>query len=305
MNRIRSWLVATFVMVLATGPVALAQTQPADGGAPADRGGGGGGATSQMDNFRPANVLDGQRGYSDYPAAEVQVVPVARAQAARARAEFDLAQLQVHRWIDSQWDGFMSSREYRDAADAERRAYENYQRERDRVLRRLSDDSTYRAMVDLITDLRERIERERNGRNASEDEMEQTLALATLKLGYASTVSAMEAAALSADNGVQDARNRLVEAGSRVRDMRGNFARTVRTDPQFMARRENADQLRIERVVTDAFLRGAINAREIALDYAYYLHRWDQYRYSGLYGSYVYPYYDVGYGYGGTYMRRY
>jgi hypothetical protein len=252
------------------------------------------------------NVGDPYRGYNDYPAAEVQAVPVARAQAARARAEFDLAQLNLHRWIDRAWDDFEHSREYLDATAAEKRAYDEYRRERDRVLARLDQDSTYRAMVDLIGDLRTRIERERGGRNPTQDQIEQTLALATLKLGYASTVSAMEAAALTADNAVQDARNRLTEAGARAREIRGNFARGVRRDGQFLAARDNADQLRITRVVTDNFLEGAINAREIALDYAYYLHRWDQYRYS-QYGIYSNPYaYPIGYGYyGGPYMRRY
>jgi hypothetical protein len=258
---------------------------------------------------QPADANGGFNGYapnsySSYPAAEVQAVPVARAQAARARAEMDLAQRNLWRWIDRSWDDFEHSPEYLDASNAEKRAYEDYQRERNRVLSRLSNDSTYVAMIDLIGELREKLDRERPRTMVSTTyQIEEMLATATIKLGYASTVSAMEAAALQADQGFQDARQRLVNAGTRAREMREKFGRGVRRDPQFLAQRDMVDQLRVARIVSDNFLEGAINARAIALDYAFWVDRFIYYRYS-QYGIYGYPYGYDSY-FGGPYIRRY
>src|SRR5262249_16380936 len=150
MNRIRFRLIAIAGLALtlvATLTSAGQPTQPSDDAA--TRGG----------MAPPPYSAEPYHGYNDYPSTEVQAVPVARAQSARLRAEQDLAQLNMHRWIDRAWDDFEHSKDYVDAAAAEKKAYDDYQRERDRVLRRLSSDSTYRALVDLITDMREKIER--------------------------------------------------------------------------------------------------------------------------------------------------
>ena len=85
--------------------------------------------------------------------------------------------------------------------------------------------------------------------------------------------------------------------------------RRIRRDPEFVAARANWEHARINKTVASAFLESTINARTIALDYAYWVHRWDQYKYST--GYYSYPYYnDYNYGGGrafftGGYMRRY
>jgi len=251
-----------------------------------------------------SGMADPYRGYvTDFPSQEVDVVPVARAQSARFRAEHDLAMRQLHRWIDTQWDDFTHSREYLDTVNAERKAQDDYARERDRVVKRLQGDSNYKTLLDLINDLNGQIENERpHGTNQSVEQLDGVVAVATVKMGYASTLSAMEAAALAADNAVQDARNRLVDASNRARDMRGRFSRSVRHDPDFVAGRSRIDGLMVERIVADNFLEGAVNARNIALRYSYYLHRWDQYRNSvyGLYGYGSYGY-GNGYGYGGGY----
>jgi hypothetical protein len=264
---------------------------------------------------------DPYRGYvTDFPHTEVQAVPVARAEAVRARAEFNLVQDRLHRWIDRNWDEFENSREFLDASNAEKKAAADFERERKRVIDRLMQDSSYRALVDLVAEMRGKIDQNHpRGAKPTFDETENSIALATLKLGYASTATAMEAAALNADQGVQDARTKLMDAATKTRDLRRDFDRRVRRDPQFLANQATLDQARIDRVVSSAFLESAINARDIALDYAYYLRRWDQYKYS-VYGIYGYPF--GGYGshgrfsrgftpvvpadfYSGPYMRRY
>src|SRR3954451_10144059 len=92
-------------------------------------------------------MSDPYRGYvTDFPSQEVDVVPVARAQSARFRAEHDLAMRQLHRWVDQQWDDYLHSREYMDVSNAEKKAADDYARERDRVLKRLQNDSNYKTL---------------------------------------------------------------------------------------------------------------------------------------------------------------
>lgn len=268
---------------------------------PADDSGHGG-------NPAGAQYGDAYQGYgNDYPAEEVRAVPGARAQAVRARLEHERAQSDLHRWIDRSWDDFTSSKEFLDATGNERKQQEAYNRERDRVLRTLQDDSNYRTLKELIADLSVQMDRARprSIAAANSESIENMLAMATVKLGYMSQLSAIEASALAADKGVQDARNALLESGVRSRELRRTFDRKIRRDENFLAGRGRIDDLRINRVVAGAFLESAINARNIALDYAYYVHRWDQYKYS-QYGIYSYPY-GGGYSgyYGGGYMRRY
>jgi len=271
-------------------------TQPNDDQARRDdngRGMGGGGG---------AQYGDAYQGYgNDYPAEEVRAVPGARAQAVRARLEHERAQSDLHRWIDRSWDDFTNSKDYLDVTANERKQQDAYNRERDRVIRKLQDDSNYRALKDLIADISAKMERERprSISAANSESIEDMLAMATVKLGYMSQLSAMETAALSADKGVQDARTALTDSSTRSHELRRTFDRKIRRDENFLASRGRIDDLRINRVVAATFLESAINARNIALDYAYYVHRWDQYKYSqyGIYG-------DSGY-YGGSYMRRY
>ena len=259
---------------------------------------------------------DPYRGYgSDYPAVEVQAVPIARAQSVRARLERDLIQTNLHRWIDRSWDDFLHSKEYQELAATEKRALEAYHKERDRVLKSLADDSNYQTLKSMIGDLSQKLDDERysTDRISSADAIENMMAIATVKLGYAATASAMETAAMNADGAVQDARNKLIEASAKARDSRKGFDRQVRRDPEFLARRGRMEEANIDYVVASAFLESAIIARTIALDYAYYVHWWDQYKYSGMSGygypyygnGYGYPYYTTGYTYYGSYMRRY
>lgn len=273
-----------------------AQTQPSDGRGPDGGNSAGMNGGSGYDN-----------GYSDYPSNEVNAVPPARANAVRARLEQELVQRNLHRWIDRTWDDFENSKEYLDATAAERKAQDDYNRERDRVLAKLKNDSNYRTLQSLVKDVSEQIERDRpRGKSGDYDANEHMLALATVKLGYSTQITAMESAALAADNGISDSRGKLTDAGNRSREMRRGFNRTVRREPEFLAARARLDEAQINRVVASAYLESVVNARSIALHYAYYVHRWDQYKYST--GTYNYPYYGNG-GYGrfttGGYLRRY
>ncbi|MGH7176167.1 MAG: hypothetical protein ACREJC_02195 [Tepidisphaeraceae bacterium] len=250
----------------------------------------------------PSDPYNGN-GPTDYPAIEVEAVPVARARATQARLEAELVQDELHRAIRWKHEDFEHSKEYLEAAAAENAAQMEYDQARASVLRKLSNDPGYRSLVDMIAQMKEQIENERPSSKAMTYQIEHFIALATVKLGYASTVSAMEAAALAADSRVQNAKNRLIDAAAKTATMRAYSDRTIRRDPEILAMQRNYRDARITRVTSAVFRDSAIEARDIAMTYAVYLHWWDQYRYSVA--SY-YPYYGYGaYGYGSGYGPYY
>jgi hypothetical protein len=238
---------------------------------------------------------------SGYPAPEVQTVPMAYAHTVTARAEQDQMLTDLHTTVDRIREDFNYSPDMIAAIRGQDAAYLAYDDARRRVLENLSTDPTYRAMISLVVSLKHKLEDERPGVKPTEADLERILATATLKLSYASAASAMEVAALSADSDVMQTRARLITAGDKVGQMRTDFDRQVRRNPEFLAARRNLDEARIARLTAEAFLDGALDARSVALDYAYYLHRFDQYSYAPVvptaYGYSPYPY-GYGYGYG-------
>lgn len=248
-----------------------------------------------------------------YPAPEVQAVPFSRAAAARARWQYRQAQTDLYRTVGTLYEDFENSPEYLRLRAEEAEAYDTYVQARQAVLARLQQDPGYRAQVELSADLREQIERVRPWRPAqrsmrlsawAEMQMspsEQLLSMARVRLGYNATASAMEAAALAADERVQSARTRLVDLGMQASVMRERFRRQVRRDQDFLAARQSVDSARIENITAATFHNGTVEARNIAVDYAYYGRHQDRYRYQGL--GYFYPPYVYGYGY--DYNYRY
>jgi hypothetical protein len=279
---------ASFLSVAGLAGAQVAPQQGNAGGFGANTGMGGGA-------FNPANRSSQQ----DYPAAEVQTVPIARARAATARAEEDQLMNDLHATVDRMWEDFNDSGAMTSAVKEENDAYFEYDDARRKALETLSNDPTYRAMVSLVMTLKTKLEDERpTSKKPLPADLERVLATATLKLSYASAASAMEAAALAADERVQETRARLVSAGQKTATLRSDFARHVHRSQEFLAARRNFDDSRIARITADAFLDGAIDARDYALNYAYYIHRFDQYSYSpALLGSGLY--YGAGNGYYG------
>jgi hypothetical protein len=235
---------------------------------------------------------------NDYPAAEVQAVPAALARRAMANAEFDNAQSGLHQLIDQLKEDFEYSADLSAAMRNEKAAYERYTSARQRVLRQLNESGEYRTLQNLCKDLNDRLYNLKANPEANRTEI---IATAELKLAYATKASDMESDAIKADSAVQDAKTKLVDASSKVSDMRSAFRRSVRRDPKVALARRDLDDARVARVTASAMLDGAVEARDIALDYAYYLHFHDPYtyRYSpNYYDSSLYDYSGVGLGYG-------
>ena len=245
-------------------------------------GSGGGNSTGFNPAYRGSQL--------DYPAAEVQTVPIARARAATARAVEDQLMNDLHATVDRMWEDFNDSDSMSSAVKQEDAAYLEYDDARRKALETLSNDPTYRAMISLVVTLKNKLEDERpvTAKPRPQD-LERVMATATLKLSYASSASAMEAAALAADERVQETRAKLVSAGQKTAALRAEFERHVRRSTEFLSARRSFDDSRIARITADAFCDGAIDARNYALNYAYYIHRFDQYSYSpALLGSNLY-----------------
>ena len=230
-----------------------------------------------------------------YPAAEVQAVPIAKARAAAARVHADQAQDSVHWVVDQLKEDFEYSSDLVASVRAEKSAYDRLNAARDRVLKQVAQDKEYQTLRSLVKDLSDRIEVLKSRKETNKIEL---LASAELKLAYATKVSDMENDALKADAEVQTAKANLVDASTRVSEMRASFQRSVRRNEKFVSARKDWQDARVDKVATAAMVEGALDAREIALRYAYWLHRYDPYTYSGGVSNGYPIYIDNGYGYG-------
>jgi hypothetical protein len=285
------------VVLIATlsGSLAVGQVAPPPALAPQDQ------TIPQAGSQQAPNPYAGYA--NGYPAPEVQAVPVAFARAVTSRAEQDQMLAELHSTVDRIREDFNYSPEMLAATREQDEAYLAYDDARRKVLEKLSEDPTYRAMISLVVTLKNKIEDERPGSKPTPEDLERLLATATLKLSYASAASAMEVATLSADADVMQTHARLIEAADKVGVMRADFERQIHRNPEFLAARRNLDDARINRLTAEAFLQGAVDARSFALDYAYYTNRFNQYSYSPA--AYGYSPYPFGYGNVGVYNTGY
>ncbi len=228
----------------------------------------------------------GGGGYGDlgeYPSYGVNDWVNASARAATARAMFRRAQSELDASIRRAQRDFEKSRAYKQSVAGERDAYDAYLASRSHALRNLADDSRYQSLVQLRSELGERIARRRAAKDISKDEL---LAMATLKMVYASQARAMEVSALNSDAAMKDARDKMVVASKRVSQMEEDFDDSIRDNPEILMARRNLEDARVSVIATSAYANSAQVAGNAALDYAYYLHRNDI------------PRWDTGGGYG-------
>ena len=115
------------------------------------------------------------------------------------------------------------------------------------------------------------------------------LATAELKLAYATRMSDIEADALKDDTAVLDAKAALMQASGKVSDLCAEFALAAPRSKVHRGQRD-MDDAKIARATSAALLDGAIEARNIAMDYAYYMHNHDPYTYRYTGNTYYDPY---------------
>jgi hypothetical protein len=298
MNGIKKIVATVLTTGLISSSMALGQTPPMPPAPPAQQQAGPGAP--------PTVVQQGYSGNQDYPAAEVQAVPAARARAFQARWQQYQAQDDLYRTVGRLREDFNYSPDYLRASADEAVAYSEYISSRQAALQELRKDPNYRAQLDIASRLKEQLDSERSTPKAQfaslemDEQTQHRLAMSLERLVHTSTASAMEAAVLATDEKVQASRKKLLEAGQRTAIMREIFERKIRRDDQFLFARRNFEDARIQRIAAGEFYEGTLDARDIALNFAYYIHRYDQIRNQFVYPTYGYGGYGGAYGYGAT-----
>jgi hypothetical protein len=281
-------------------------------------------AQRRQDERRRANDGDWFRapvqGPQDFPADELREAVDANARAATARAMYRRAESTLHATVRDAQRDFDESKELKDALAAEKKAYDALQDARRDALQTVADDPKYQAMIDLREGLTRQIADRREGvtpaplgpRLVATAELtpvaplrgdEGVVAIATVKLRVGRDARAMERDALDGNDRLRQARADLANASAKVAELRRNFAQQLRESDDLKQARAELEDARVARLTAETYNAGAIEAAKEALDFSYFLHRYDYYRYPryGLgyydsYGSrYGYPHYGVSY----------
>jgi hypothetical protein len=253
-------------------------------------------APPMLGGYQPSYYPEYYHYNTAWPGVEVRALPGALTQRAVARAEHRRLQSGLDRMILTMRKAFERTRDYASAVAEEREAFEQLERERNEALRSVRDDPSYQASVSLRQSLTDQIAHTRQDRRPYDGEI---VAMAEVKLGYASTASQMESAALAADPDVQQARERLRRASARVSELRAQHDLEIRNSPELEVQRRNVQDARIAKLASEVYFTGVRRVAEVAMDYAYHTHRYDQYKYLS-YGYYGYDY-PIGYPYNWRY----
>ncbi|HEV2296474.1 MAG TPA: hypothetical protein VGR35_21700 [Tepidisphaeraceae bacterium] len=240
--------------------------------------------------------------YSDYPAAEVQAVPAAKARAAIAKMELLRAQANLNRGTRAAVRTFEHSDEVSKARSEQNQAYQQYQAARERALQPLQNDEQYRAAQIMKQELRDQIVERHYEAGPEKPVLHEIIAMAGLKLRYATQMTNREVEALRSSPEVSEARERLVAASERVTNLRQRFDQDLRDDPDLIAARRAVFDQKVAHVASQAYLAGLKEARGIALDYAYFVRRYNPYR---VMGYDRYGFHRSYYGYGGAFDKGY
>jgi hypothetical protein len=240
---------------------------------------------------QPNPVFAPQSPYAgDYPSRDLSNWVFANAHAATARALFSRAENDLAASFKRAQHNFERSKGYVQATSEEKDAYDGYIAARGKALHELSEDPKYVELLKLRDDLSDKIAIKRAEKDASKIEI---LAMAELKMEYASDARSMESIVLSNNTELADARKHMIAASQKTVQMRNDFDESLRDNPQILAARENLEDARVALITSQAYLNGSSIVSSAALDYAYYLHRNDVGRYDPYangYGSAYSPY---------------
>jgi hypothetical protein len=233
-----------------------------------------------------------------YPSAELRALPAARASAVATAAELRRAEDDLARSVDEMRRIGNRSPEFKVAVADERIAWEALKAAREEALRDLKHDETYQAAVDLRDRLTAQIA---VAREKPQTTIEQLRAMAEVKLSHARTISAMESAAIGADPRVEAARQRLIDAGATLAELREQLSESILADPNFQAGRKAIANAKVAVQAADAYYLESKIVAQAGLNYAYELlaprpYIVNQpYGYYGGYGGYTPVGYPIGY----------
>jgi len=286
-----------------------------------------------FDRNRTNNINDayGQYQQNGFPTTDVRAAVDADARAAFARMQYSRAQDDLNSAVRLEQMRFERSKDMSDALAAEAQAYDEYLSASQSALKPVQNDPKYQANAELKKELSAQIADTRGAMAADAQTAEdyhrtlpanfkpvpndpaaishgevksdlsrEIVALSTVKLDYAQVIHDMESKVLQDDAGVQAARKKLMAAGQRVAELRDKFEMDVRTNPDMIALRRHLADARVANVVEATYRRSAFDAANAAIDYAYYVNRFNYYNaypynnnaivqplYGSTYGGYV------------------
>ena len=210
---------------------------------------------------------------NDFPSGVVHDWVVANAMAARARAIYRQADTDLTVAIRRAELRFENSEDYQKALNDERQAYNDYVSAREHVMASLKENSKYQAIIALRDEIGQRINRHRAEKTPNR---EQVLAMATLKMDYASDARAIEIQALDNNSELKSARERMLASSQRVSKMRHQLDSAIRDSGEIASARKAVADARVDVVTTENYACSAALAGSAAVNYAWYLHRLDQ-----------------------------
>ena len=220
--------------------------------------------------------------------AQVYDISPAMGQAAFAEAEFDNRWVGLQILLDRARKDFQISAEYmaaRNDFDAAQRAYDAAV---DSVIAKLWSDPQYKDLLEKRTE--EQIALKSTGIGTGLRNV-----VAAQSMRYSSMATRLEAAALSNDSAVQDARMRLVSAHETLSLKERQFESQLYHQPEVVAARQQMETARVNKAGADGYLLGAeiTRADKLNLD-------WQSISGNNVYLTGIDPYYQ---GYFG--MRAY
>jgi hypothetical protein len=245
-------------------------------------------ATQPQGGYQPTAFPESYHG-GVFPAAEFRALPGARAAAVAAEADLRRAQTELSTTVADLRHSFSRSTELNQAQAEERAAWAAFEAARDHALAQLENDETYKAAVELRNRTGAQIQEQRD-----QSTVEHMLTMATVKLSFAASTSAMEAASIASDPQVQAARERLLAVGKHLAELNAQFDDAVRGSPQVVQARRQVEDAKIAALATDAAYIEATRVARTALDFSYHIY---DYPYPYVVNT---PYYSTGYGYGST-----
>ncbi len=226
----------------------------------------------------------------DLPATDIRAVPPAKAAAVQAKWTYFQLQSDLSNATRMLVNKLERDPEYKKALAEETDAWNKMQSAREIALAELQSNDSYVAgnhlrelMNEQLADLHDQEKPDHN----------RIVATALVKMSYTSDNRRLETQLLNNSSSYQEARKNYISAARRTSDMRDQVALAVAEDDSLRDLRKQIGQARIAHLSTDAYLKGTIDAANIAIKYARFHRGYDVYHGSG-YRSYDYGGYYPG-----------
>ena len=213
--------------------------------------------SGELDQATPQDAVLGATSSAPSPSD----IASAAARAAAARELFAQAQSDLNLTTIRLRQEFLDSGDYRSAMNEQDSAQAAYDAVRKTVSDSLSSDQAYQDLVSR----RDRVAEVLEADKATLLPVDR-LQLSERKMEYASEASRWETDSMARNPDVAAARLRLASASARLAELRQKFEDSIHLDPAWQAAKAAIVQTRIASSAADAYLAGAIQSRNDAIN---------------------------------------